>query len=101
MVLAAQSQLEQEMQEQQAQGGLLHGEQMAEFSRLEAQANAKTSRTKTALDTLATTQQAGTCSAFICAMLQSACCAPVHEAVLLAVAATQSSMRVQMPSVSS
>ncbi|KAL3149139.1 hypothetical protein ABBQ32_001975 [Trebouxia sp. C0010 RCD-2024] len=57
-VNAAQSQLEQEMQEQQAQGGLLHGEQMAEFSRLEAQANAKTSRTKTALDTLATTQQA-------------------------------------------
>ena len=66
MMLAAQSQLEQEMQEQQAQGGLLHGEQMAEFSRLEAQANAKTSRTKTALDTLATTQQASSC----CAMPQ-------------------------------
>ena len=67
MVLAAQSQLEQEMQVQQAQGGLLHGEQMAEFSRLEAQANAKTSRTKTAMDTLATTQQARTCSACTCA----------------------------------
>lgn len=77
MVLAAQSQLEQEMQEQQAQGGLLHGEQMAEFSRLEAQANAKTSRTKTALDTLATTQQARTCSACTCAVSHaSACCTP-------------------------
>ena len=46
------------MQEQQAQGQLLNGEQLAEFSTLEAQANAKTSKTKTALDTLATTQQA-------------------------------------------
>ena len=55
---AAQSQLEQDMQEQQAQGNLMTAEQLAEFSRLEAQANAKTSKTKTALDTLATTQKA-------------------------------------------
>lgn len=89
MVLAAQSQLEQEMQEQQAQGGLLHGEQMAEFSRLEAQANAKTSRTKTALDTLATTQQASSCSV-VCAQCQRQYVAgvprvPVHKALQLAV----------------
>ncbi len=58
LLLAAQSQLEQEMQQQQDQGLLLHGEQLAEFSRLEAEANAKTSKTKTAHDTLATTQQA-------------------------------------------
>ena len=46
------------MQEQQAQGNLMTSEQLAEFSRLEAQANAKTSKTKTALGTLATTQKA-------------------------------------------
>ena len=46
------------MEEQQAQGNLLDADQLAEYSRLEAQANAKTSKTKTALDTLATTQQA-------------------------------------------
>ena len=74
MVLAAQSQLEQEMQEQQAQGGLLHGEQMAEFSRLEAQANAKTSKTKTALDGMAIPHQASTLQRCMCAILQSACC---------------------------
>lgn len=57
-VFAAQRQLEQEMQQQQEQGLLLHGEQLADFSQLESEANAKTSKTKTALDTLATTQQA-------------------------------------------
>lgn len=88
MVLAAQSQLEQEMQEQQAQGGLLHGEQMAEFSRLEAQANAKTSRTKTALDTLATTQQASTWSTCTISWLS-----PVMS---VALAVLQGSMRVQV-----
>ena len=58
LVGAAQKQLEQEMQQQQDQGELLHGAQLAEYSRLEQEANAKTSKTKTALDTLATTQQA-------------------------------------------
>ena len=56
-VSAAQSQLEQEMQQQQEQGLLLHGDTLAEFSRLEAEANAKTSKNKAALNTLATTQQ--------------------------------------------
>ncbi len=46
------------MQQQQKEGQLLHGDQLAEFSRLEAEASAKTSKAKTALDTLATTQQA-------------------------------------------
>ncbi|DBA77355.1 TPA: hypothetical protein ACH3X2_000872 [Trebouxia sp. C0005] len=54
----AQRQLEGEMQQQQKEGQLLHGNQLAEFSRLEAEASAKTSKAKTALDTLATTQQA-------------------------------------------
>ena len=90
MLLAAQGQLEQEMQEQQAQGSLLHGEQMAEFSRLEAQANAKTSRSKTALDTLATTQQACTSSACMCAMSHLfACCALEHEPIMLSLAGMQ------------
>lgn len=57
-LLAAQRQLEGEMQQQQKEGQLLHGNQLAEFSRLEAEASAKTSKAKTALDTLATTQQA-------------------------------------------
>lgn len=46
------------MQQQQKEGQLLHGDQLAEFSRLEAEASAKTSKAKTALDTLATTHQA-------------------------------------------
>ncbi|DBA97424.1 TPA: hypothetical protein ACH3X1_015143 [Trebouxia sp. C0004] len=54
----AQRQLEGEMQQQQKEGQLLHGDQLAEFSRLEAEASGKTSKAKTALDTLATTQQA-------------------------------------------
>ncbi len=57
-LLAAQRQLEGEMQQQQKEGQLLHGDQLAEFSRLEAEASAKTSKAKTALDTLATTHQA-------------------------------------------
>lgn len=48
------------MQQQQKAGQLLHGDQLAEFSRLEAEASAKTSKAKTALDTLATTHQART-----------------------------------------
>lgn len=57
-VLAAQSQLEQEMQQQEEQGLLLRGPQLAEFSRLEAEANARTSKTKAMLDPLGTTQRA-------------------------------------------
>ena len=47
------------MQQQQDQGTLLHGNTMADFSRLEAEANAKTSKTKAQLDSLATTQKVG------------------------------------------
>lgn len=94
-MLAAKSQLEEEMQEQRAQGGLLHGEQMAEFSRLEAQANAKTSRTKTALDTLATTQQARTCSACARAMLHLfTSCAHEHGPNMLALAGVEDAVQV-------
>lgn len=98
MVLAAQSQLEQEMQEQQAQGGLLHGEQMAEFSRLEAQANAKTSKTKTALDGMAIPHQASTCSAacvlFYNPHVAGVCCMAQHEVMQLASAGVQHPMQV-------
>lgn len=54
---AAQKQLEQEMQQQEEQGTLLHGTMMADFSRLEAEANAKTSKAKAQLDSLTTTQR--------------------------------------------
>ena len=54
------------MQQQQKEGQLLHGDQLAEFSRLEAEASAKTSKAKTALDTLATTQQARITTVITC-----------------------------------
>lgn len=52
------------MQQQEEQGLLLRGPQLAEFSRLEAEANARTSKTKALLDPLGTTQKAsmGACS---------------------------------------
>lgn len=58
MFAAAQNQLEQEMQQQEEQGLLLRGSQLAEFSRLEAEANARTSKTKALLDPLGITQKA-------------------------------------------
>lgn len=59
MFATAQNQLEQEMQQQEEQGLLLRGSQLAEFSRLEAEANARTSKTKALLDPLGIMQKAG------------------------------------------
>lgn len=54
------------MQQQQKEGQLLHGDQLAEFSRLEAEASAKTSKAKTALDTLTATHQATLTTVITC-----------------------------------
>lgn len=74
------------MKQQQQQGLLLDGDTLAEYLRLEAEANAKTSKSKAALSTLATTQQAGR-QISVCAGLLEGLQAAVTDSLLVCVAA--------------